>query len=114
MAPVAGPRMARPTKEHRLSSIRTFRYVALAEATSFLALLVAVYFKYGQDSPQGVQILGPIHGILFLAYVLIALMVREPARWSNRTTLGVLVAAVLPLGGFAVDRWLARTQPGAA
>jgi integral membrane protein len=111
---VTCPATARLTKEHRLSSIRTFRYVALAEATSFLALLVATYVKHAQDSSQGVQILGPIHGILFLAYVLIALMVREPARWSTRTTLGVLVAAVLPFGGFVVDRWLARTQPGAA
>jgi integral membrane protein len=97
-----------------LSSIRTFRYVAVAEATSFLALLIATYVKYAQDSPQGVQILGPIHGILFLAYVLIALNVRGPARWSGRTTVCVLVAAVLPFGGLAVDRWLARTQPGAA
>jgi integral membrane protein len=92
-----------------LFSIRTFRYVALAEATSFLALLVATVVKYSQDAPEGVQILGPIHGILFLAYVAIALGVRAPQRWSNQATLGVLAGAVLPFGGYVVDRWLART-----
>jgi integral membrane protein len=92
-----------------LFSIRTFRYVALAEATSFLALLVATIVKYSQDAPEGVQILGPIHGILFLAYLAIALSVRAPQRWSNQATLGVLVGAVLPFGGYVVDRWLART-----
>jgi integral membrane protein len=98
-----------------LSSIRTLRYVALIEATSFLALLVATYFKYASDSPAGVKILGPVHGFLFLAYVLIALNVRGPARWSNWTTLGVLLGAVLPFGGFVVDRWLAKgTQVPAA
>lgn len=98
-----------------MSSIRTLRYVALAEATSFLALLVATYIKYANDSPAGVAILGPVHGTLFLAYVLITLNVREPARWSNRTTLAVLLGAVLPFGGFVVDRWLAKnTQPSAA
>ena len=90
-------------------SIKTFRYVALAEATSFLILLVAAVLKRTADEPGGVEIMGPIHGVLFLAYVVIALSVRGPAGWTGRQTLGVLVGAVLPFGGFVVDRWLART-----
>ena len=89
-------------------SIRTLRFVALAEATSFLALLVATYIKYENDAPIGVEILGPIHGTLFLAYVAIALGVRSVQGWDARTTLGVLLGAVVPFGGFVVDRWLAR------
>jgi integral membrane protein len=92
-----------------LFSVNTFRYVALAEATSFLVLLVATIIKYSQDAPGAVQVMGPIHGVLFLAYVAIALAVRGPAGWSPRATLGVLAGAVLPFGGFVVDRWLART-----
>jgi len=92
-----------------LFSIKTFRYVALAEATSFLVLLVFTVIKYSQDAPGGVQVMGPIHGVLFLAYVVIALAVRGPARWSAQATIGVLAGAVLPFGGFVVDRWLART-----
>jgi integral membrane protein len=84
------------------------RIVALLEATSFLALLVATYIKYSEDAPGGVQVLGPIHGALFLAYVFLALNLRASAGWSNRTTLLVLLGAVLPFGGFVVDRWLAR------
>lgn len=95
-------------------SIKTFRYVAIAEACSFLALLVATIIKYSQDAPEGVQVLGPIHGLLFLAYVGLALAVRGQARWSNAVTLGVLIGAVLPGGGFAVDRWLARNRPETA
>lgn len=90
-------------------SIKTFRYVALAEATSFLLLLVATIVKHSQDAPEGVQILGPIHGILFLAYVVLALAVRAEQRWSAQATIGVLAGAVLPFGGFVVDRWLTRT-----
>jgi integral membrane protein len=92
-----------------LFSIKTFRYVALAEATSFLILLALTVVKYSADAPGGVQVMGPIHGVLFLAYVVIALSVRGPAGWTGRQTLGVLVGAVLPFGGFVVDRWLART-----
>lgn len=88
-------------------SIRTFRFVALAEATSFLILLTCSFF-----ARDGVPIMGPIHGMLFLAYVGIALVIREPAGWTTKQTLLILVGAVVPFGGFVVDRWLAkREQP---
>jgi integral membrane protein len=87
---------------------RAFRITALAEAASFLALLVATYVKYGHDEPVGVQVLGPLHGLLFVAYVLLALNLAPRAGWGTRTTLWVLVGAVLPFGGFAVERWLSR------
>jgi integral membrane protein len=87
---------------------RIFRITALAEATSFLALLVATYVKYAHDAPVGVQILGPLHGLLFIAYVLLAFNLAPRLGWSLRTTLLVLLGAVLPFGGFVVDRWMAR------
>ena len=85
------------------------RCVALVEATSFLALLVATYVKYNDDAPTGVQILGPIHGVLFIAYVFVAINIRLRGGWSNPVTLAVLLAAVVPFGGFVVDRWLVRS-----
>lgn len=87
-------------------SIRTMRYIALVEATTFLALLVATYVKYAAGEPIGVRILGPIHGILFIAYVLMTFKIRRPAGLGTRTTLGVLLGAVVPFGGYLVDRWL--------
>ena len=93
---------------------RIFRATALAEATSFLALLVASYVKHAHDEPVGVQILGPLHGLLFLAYVLLAFNLAPRAGWSGRTTLLVLLGAVLPFGGFVVDRWRARRPVDAA
>ena len=79
-------------------------------------LLLCVYFKYGHGLARGgVKVMGPIHGMLFLAYVYVAaIMVRPKAGWSNQTTLYVLIGAVLPFGGFVVDRWLVRTNPAAA
>ena len=91
-------------------TVKTFRFVALAEATSFLVLLCCSFF-----ARDGVPIMGPIHGMLFLGYVLIALMIREDARWTAKETILVLAGAVVPFGGYAVDRWLAgREQPNAA
>ncbi len=91
-----------------MNLISPLRWVAVAEATSFLALLVASAIKHSADAPLGVTVLGPIHGALFLAYVALALMVWKPAGWSTATGVGVLVGAVLPFGGFVVDRRVLR------
>ncbi|MBK5220709.1 MAG: DUF3817 domain-containing protein [Thermoleophilia bacterium] len=95
-------------------TLKTFRYVALAEATSFLALLIAAVIKRTDGSEVGVQILGPIHGLLFISYVVIALMIRAEQGWSAKVTFWILVGAVLPFGGYVVDWWLLREQRRAA
>jgi integral membrane protein len=90
--------------------MKAMRYIALAEATSFLALLVASYLKHQDKGELGVQILGPIHGLLFIAYVVIALRLRSEQGWSNKVTFWILVGAVLPFGGYVVDWWLIRNE----
>jgi len=92
-------------------NLRNFRHVALLEATSFLLLLLASYLKHVHDEAIGVQVLGPIHGLLFIAYVVIALNIRDDLGWSGGTTLLILLGAVLPFGGYFVDRWLERNSP---
>jgi len=93
-----------------MMSLRTFGYVALAEATSFLALLVAAVIKRTSENEVGVQVLGPIHGALFIAYVAIALSIRNANGWTPRETVGILIGAVLPFGGYVVDWWLGRRE----
>jgi integral membrane protein len=94
-------------------TLRNFRYIALAEATSFLALLVASIVKRTDGSEIGVQILGPIHGLLFVAYVVMALNLRSELGWTNKQTFWILVGAVLPFGGYVVDWWLVRRERAA-
>ena len=90
--------------------MKAMRVIALIEATSFLALLVASYVKRTGGGELGVQILGPIHGALFILYVVIALNLRSQAGWSTKTTFWILVGAVLPFGGYVVDWWLLRRE----
>ncbi len=85
-------------------SIKNFRYVALAEATSWLVLVIVTVLKYGADGPDLAPVIGPIHGILFLAYVFMALNLREDAGWDGRATMIVLIASVVPFGGYFVER----------
>jgi len=88
----------------RTSVTRWFRVVAVAEAISWLALIVATVVKYAADAPLGVHVLGPIHGGLFLAYVVLALEVRRRRQWDGRTLLIVLAESIVPGGGFLAAR----------
>jgi len=95
-------------------NLKTFRYVALIEATSFLALLIATAIKRTGGGEMGVQILGPIHGLLFIAYVFIAFSIRHQEEWSAKVTFWILAGAVLPFGGYVVDWRLLRRESRAA
>jgi integral membrane protein len=85
---------------------RTFRWVAATEATSWLVLIVATVVKYAAGWKLGVQILGPTHGGLFIAYVLVAIPVALRRRWSLRTVAVVALDSVIPTGGY----WVARRR----
>jgi len=91
-----------------MASLRTFRWIAFLEATSFLALLVAAVLRATDHGATGVHVLGPIHGLLFLAYVGLVFVLRGEQGWDTRTTVWILVGAVLPFGGYVVDWWLLR------
>lgn len=92
-------------------TIRNFRHLAIAEAISFLVLLLGSGLKRADVTPWGVHIMGPVHGILFIAYVAFAIGLRKPAGWNYLATFWILVGAVVPFGGFVVDWWLARKHP---
>lgn len=92
-----------------------FRTVALVEAISYLALLGATFLKRVMEGPDLVPVLGPIHGILFLAYLLLTLLVREEQGWTLGQTLIVLIASTIPFGAFVVNaRMVHDPTPSAA
>ena len=92
-------------------SLKTFRIVALAEATSFLLLLVASVLKRTADAELVVTILGPIHGILFIAYVLIALGVRPDQGWDRAPRCSSCSAPSCPSAATSSTAGLARREP---
>ena len=87
------------------SLFNIFRIIALLEGISYIALLfIAVPIKYFGDDPQYVKLLGMPHGILFLAYIVLAIVLASEVKWSRKTLFIVLVASIIPFGTFYVDR----------
>jgi integral membrane protein len=90
--------------------VRLFLLVATAEAISWAGLLIGMYVKYFTDGGErGVQIFGPIHGGIFVAYVVLALLVARSQRWSMPVTLAALVCSIPPFATLLFEWWAART-----
>ncbi|MEH1016045.1 DUF3817 domain-containing protein [Micromonospora sp. CPCC 206060] len=97
---------------------RLFVLAAIAEAISWAALLAGMAVKYGPPGNElGVQVFGPIHGALFVAYGLLVLAVARIHRWSLLATGVALACAVPPFATLIFERWarrrglLGRTEP---
>ncbi len=85
--------------------LKTFKIVSLLEGVSYILLLfVGVPLKYVGDNDVLVKLLGMPHGILFVAYVILALAIRSLLDWDLKTTFIVLIASVLPFGTFYINK----------
>lgn len=86
-------------------SIKQFKIISTLEALSFLLLLgIAMPLKYIFEMPQMVQVVGMIHGILFMMYVVAAYFMKEKLEWPTSIFLIVLLCSVLPFGPFYAER----------
>lgn len=88
-------------------SMRALRVVALVETISFVVLLIGSVLKR-TTGPDLVPVLGPIHGALFVALVLLVLASLQQLRWAGWFTL-VMLTIGSPGAHFAVHA--TRTAP---
>lgn len=87
-----------------------FRVVAISEAITWMGLLVGMMFKYVlADDERGVQLFGPLHGLMFIAYVVAVLAVRRIFSWSPAVTLVALACSVPPFASLFFEVWADRT-----
>jgi integral membrane protein len=93
-----------------LTKIGRLRLVALLEGLSLLVLgLIAVPLKYVYHDPSLVKTMGPVHGLLFLFFIVNTVSVGIEYHWKFReTTWKVLLACIIPFGTFYVDYTILR------
>ncbi|MEV7500110.1 DUF3817 domain-containing protein [Streptomyces sp. NPDC093018] len=89
------------------TAIRRLRLVSAPEAVSFIVLLVCSVLKRTTDF-NAVPVMGAIHGVLFVLYVLFWADAWNRAKWSPGTAALYFVLSVLPTGGFFAERKLRR------
>ncbi|HIZ99272.1 MAG TPA: DUF3817 domain-containing protein [Candidatus Janibacter merdipullorum] len=88
---------------------RLFITVATAEAVTWTLLLFGMFLKYVTETTElGVRIGGMLHGIVFIAYVLVSVIVWVDQKWPAKQGIITLASAVPPLLTLWTERWLDR------
>ncbi|WP_280344841.1 DUF3817 domain-containing protein [Nocardia neocaledoniensis] len=88
-----------------------FRFFAVLEALSWIGLLTGMAFKYlpAEGNEIGVKIFGPVHGGIFVLFVITALLTARELNWSWKTTVLALASSIPPLFTVIFEVWAVRT-----
>ena len=88
---------------------RILHLTSRLEAVSYLILLAATAVKYSTGYENGVTIVGPIHGVLYLIFVAVIARWFSNLKWTLKKAVAAMALGSLPLGGFLVDRWISTS-----
>ncbi|MEU3739196.1 MULTISPECIES: DUF3817 domain-containing protein [unclassified Streptomyces] len=94
------------------SALRRLRLVSAPEAVSFLLLIVCSVLKRTTEF-NAVPVMGMVHGVLFVLYVLFWLDAWNRTKWNVKTAALYFILSVLPTGGFFAERKLKREAEAA-
>jgi len=90
-------------------SMKFFRWIAILEGISYLVLLgICVPLKYVFNIPEPTYPVGLAHGLLFVMYCSMVVYLAYKRKWSFKNTSLALVASLLPVAPFIVERKLLR------
>ncbi|MDQ3715707.1 MAG: DUF3817 domain-containing protein [Actinomycetota bacterium] len=99
----------------RPAALLRFRIIAIVVGIGLIVLiLVGMPLKYLADGAlsvtgdQIVGIVGPIHGTLYVLYLIAAFDLSQRCKWSWKGTIGVLLAGTIPFLSFVAERIVTR------
>jgi integral membrane protein len=88
-----------------------FRFIAIAEGISFLILLfIAMPLKYFAELPEAVLYAGWVHGLLFILFCVLLLLVAINYSWSFKKSAIAFISSLVPFGTFILDARILRKE----
>lgn len=88
-----------------ITALSRLRVIGLVEGVTLLLLLfVAVPLKRLGGVPEATAIMGPVHGLALIAYVVTLLESISAGGWSKAEALRAGLACLMPFGTFLNDR----------
>lgn len=85
--------------------LNTFRIIAVLEGISYLLLFaVTMPLKYWAELGYPNKVVGYLHGALFIAYLVMALLLGISLKWGIKKMFWVVLASLLPFGTFYLDQ----------
>ncbi len=87
--------------------IKLFKITAILEGISYLLLFGNMFITKNINLDLYKTILFPLgmaHGVLFIGYLVLAIMVKGQQKWNIKTFLLVCLASLIPFGTFYVEK----------
>lgn len=87
--------------------LKSFKAVAILEGISYLVLfanMLLIKPFYAETYQTLLYPIGMTHGLLFIAYILLALLVGSKLKWSFKTLGIVMLASLLPFATFFIEK----------
>lgn len=86
-------------------ALTRYRVVAWVVGVWLLILVfVAMPLKYVAHNPALVEIVGPVHGFLYIVYLAVTFDLAVRSRWSAVRTVLVMLAGTIPVMSFVAER----------
>ncbi|MEV6523266.1 DUF3817 domain-containing protein [Longispora sp. NPDC051575] len=86
-------------------ALARYRISSYVVGVALLALtLVAMPLKYLADEPAGVAIVSPIHGFLYMVYVVLTFDLGRRAGWKLGRIVLMMLAGTVPFVSFYAER----------
>jgi integral membrane protein len=77
----------------------------MAEGVSYLVLLlIAMPLKYAAGMPDAVKIIGMLHGVLFILYVILLAYCTNYYGWKIKTAIIAFLLSLVPFGTFFLEK----------
>ena len=92
-----------------IKMITAFRTISVLEGLSYLVILSVTL---GFIDREWVTALGMTHGILFIIYLILSLIVSEKKGWSVFKLLILFVASVVPFAFILIEVYLRKIEQG--
>jgi integral membrane protein len=84
-----------------------FRAISIFEGLSFLAILSV---SFGFISRDYVSQLGMGHGVLFMLYLLLSMIVSNQQQWSSKIWFLIILGSLIPFAFIPVEFFLNRER----
>ncbi len=84
--------------------LNRFRWLAVAEGISYLLLGITVPLKRIYNIPEPNFVVGSIHGVLFIAYCILLLVLMIDMKWSFKKGFILFIASLIPFGTFWAEK----------
>lgn len=89
-------------------ALTRFRAIAYVVGVCLLLLTVGVVLRYGFDMPEMSQTVSPIHGFLYMVYLVAVFDLGRRVEWSIGRMVLVMLAGTIPFLSFYAERVVTR------